>query len=210
MVTQFFYRNHTGFFGLPLLLAEEAAEEGEEDVEGIEELKQKSHVPRGMVYGVRCMVYGVWCMVYGVQSFAMTNERVLYRELDQEDQRTEKLKEVSSYDECAATEDIRVSVFGCFACPTHSLAEESTPCGSRMNDGGEIGFVDDGDLIAAIFYGFQEEHIVAGRNLRIKIGFTGEPRLAADDEVCTGTHDSMTGFGSTHGKFLDSGVLGNL
>ena len=30
----------------PLLLAEEAAEEGEEDVEGIEKLKQKSHVPR--------------------------------------------------------------------------------------------------------------------------------------------------------------------
>ena len=47
MVTQFFYRNHAGFFGLPLLLAEEAAKEGEEDVEGIEELKQKSHVPRG-------------------------------------------------------------------------------------------------------------------------------------------------------------------
>ena len=42
MVTQFFYRNHAGFFGLPLLLAEEAAEE-----EGIEKLKQKSHVPRG-------------------------------------------------------------------------------------------------------------------------------------------------------------------
>ena len=39
MVTQFFYRNHAGFFELPLLLAEEAAEEGEEDVEGIEELK---------------------------------------------------------------------------------------------------------------------------------------------------------------------------
>ena len=32
----------------PLLLAEEAAEEREEDVEGIEELKQKSHVPRSM------------------------------------------------------------------------------------------------------------------------------------------------------------------
>ena len=30
----------------PLLLAEEAAEEGEEDIEGIENLKQKSHVPR--------------------------------------------------------------------------------------------------------------------------------------------------------------------
>jgi hypothetical protein len=39
MVTQFFFRNHAGFFGLPLLLAEETAEEGEEDVEGIEELK---------------------------------------------------------------------------------------------------------------------------------------------------------------------------
>ena len=38
MVMQFFYRNHAGFFGLPLLLAEEAAKEGEEDVEGIEEL----------------------------------------------------------------------------------------------------------------------------------------------------------------------------
>ena len=39
MVTQFFYRNNAGFFGLPLLLAEEAAEEREEDVEGIEKLK---------------------------------------------------------------------------------------------------------------------------------------------------------------------------
>ena len=47
MDTQFFYRNRAGFFGLPLLLAEEAAKEGEEDVEGIEKLKQKSHVPRG-------------------------------------------------------------------------------------------------------------------------------------------------------------------
>ena len=34
-------------FELPLLLAEEAAEEGEEDVEGIEEFEQESHVPRG-------------------------------------------------------------------------------------------------------------------------------------------------------------------
>jgi hypothetical protein len=30
----------------PFLLAEEAAEEGEEDVKGIEEFEQKSHVPR--------------------------------------------------------------------------------------------------------------------------------------------------------------------
>ena len=149
-------------------------------------------------------------MVYGVQSFAMTNERVLYRELDEEDQRTEELKEVSGYDEGTATEDVRVGIFGSFACPTHSLAEESTPCGSRMNNGGEVGFVDDGDLIAAFFHGFQEEHIVAGRNLRMKIGFTSKPRFAADDEVCTGTHDSMTAFGGTHGKFLDSSVFGNL
>ena len=45
---------------LPFLLAEEAAEEREEDIEGIENLKQKSHVPRSAwFFGVRCMVYGV-------------------------------------------------------------------------------------------------------------------------------------------------------
>ena len=112
---------------------------------------------------------------------------------------TKELEEVGSHDECAATEDVRVGVFGCFACPTHSLTEERPPSGSGADDGGVVGFVDDGDLVAALFHCFQEEHIVAGRDLRMEIRFAGQPCLATDDEVRAGTHDGMPAFGGTHG-----------
>ena len=138
------------------------------------------------------------------------NQTILYREFDEDDRGTEELEEVGCYDESSATKDIFIRVFGCFACPTHSLAEEGSPSEGGSNDGSEVGGVDDGDLIAATFHSFEQEHIVAGRDFRMEIGFAGQPCLAADDEVRAGTHDGMPAFGGPHRQFLNGGVFGYL
>ena len=143
-------------------------------------------------------------------NFASTDEGILNREFDKKNKRADQLQDVGCNNDGTATTDVGVGVVGGFACPTHSLAEESAPGGDGADDGGIVGFVDDGNCIAGTLGSFQKEHVIAGRDLGVELRFAREPDLAPNDEVCAGTHDGFAVFGGAHGEFLDGGVFGNL
>ena len=88
---------------------ENPPEKRKQQIERIDEFKQESNA-------------------HGDLGFAIADERIFYRELDEEDKWAKDLQDICYKHDGTTESDIAVLIGGCLSSPSHALADKGSPC----------------------------------------------------------------------------------